>query len=195
MKIQKKSTKLINFFLIFTVFLLISASFLKLGVAEDEEDEEDEEDDDDDKAEDLGVAAFGLFAISLIYPFFFQIMRVTLKLNKEKERNTKFKKGYLKFFNVVRKPLQWSHYLAGMVGIVLLSIHGIGLLSEDDGQAVLGIITGVLLAFYVLSGIIIKVVLVKVRRARKLKKILFYIHRSAILILIVLGIHIAHVAG
>ncbi len=122
-------------------------------------------------------------------------MRITLKLNKEKERTNKFKKGYLKFFNVVRKPLQWAHYLAGTAGIVLIGIHGIGLLSEDDGQAVRGIITGVFLAFYVLTGLIIKVFLAKVKRARKLKKVLFFIHRSVVLILIVLGIHIAHVAG
>ncbi|TFG20734.1 MAG: hypothetical protein EU530_02245 [Promethearchaeota archaeon] len=93
------------------------------------------------------------------------------------------------------KKQLWAHYLAGTAGIVLIGIHGIGLLSEDDGQAVLGIITGAFLAFYVLTGLIIKVFLLKVKRAKELKKILFILHRSAILILIVLGLHIAHVAG
>ncbi len=52
---MNKNTKFIKIALIFTVFLLITASFMKLGVAEDDEDEEDEEDDDDeDRAEDSG---------------------------------------------------------------------------------------------------------------------------------------------
>jgi hypothetical protein len=172
-----------------SVFLVISASFMKFGVAEEEDDE-----DDDDKAKDLGVAAFGLFGISLIYPFFFQIQRLTMKLNKDKERNNKIKKGYQKFMKVVRKPLQWIHYLAGLSAIVLLGIHGIGMLPEDNEQALLGIITGSFLLFYVLSGIILKVILPKIKKVTKLKKALFAIHRSLILIIIVLGIHLAHVA-
>jgi len=192
LKNQNTNTKIIKFFLIFTVILLISASFMKIGFAEDDEDDED--DDDEDRAKNLGVAAFGLFGISLIYVFLFQIMLLTMKLNKDKERNVKFKERYMKFFKVVRKPLQWVHYLTGGTAIVLLAIHGLGMLPEDNTQAVLGIITGSFLAFYALTGVIIKVVLAKAKRAKKLKKYLFIIHRSLILIFIVLAIHIAHVA-
>lgn len=191
MKNQNTNTKFVKFLLIFTVFLLISASFMKIGFAEDDEDDED---DDEDRAKNLGVAAFGLFGISLIYVLLFQIMRLTMKLNKDKERNVKFKEGYLKFFKVVRKPLQWVHYLTGGTAIVLLAIHGLGMLPEDNTQAVLGIITGSFLAFYALTGVIIKVVLARAKRAKKLKKYLLIIHRSIILIFIVLAIHIAHVA-
>ena len=185
MKNRVNYQKLVYFILVSMLFLLISIGFVKLGIAGEWED---------DDAKDMGVAAFGLFGISLIYVFFFQIMRLTLKLNKDKERNVKFKEGYMKFFNAVRKPLQWIHYLAGTTGIILIGIHGIGMLPEDNSQAVLGIITGAFLAFYVLSGLMIKVVLPKVKKARKLKKFLFFIHRSAIPILVVLAIHIAHVA-
>ena len=150
---------------------------------------------EDDDIKNLGVAALGLFSLGLIYVFFFQIMRLTLKLNKEKERNVVFKANYQKFFKVVRKPLQWLHYLAGTAAIVLLAIHGIGMLPEDNEKAVLGIVTGSFLAFYVLTGFIIKIILAKAKKAKKLKKYLFFIHRSLIVILIVLGIHIAHVAS
>lgn len=186
LKNQDKTRKIVIYVLVFSLFLLVAwLGFSKFGVAAEWED---------DDVKNLGVAAFGLFAISLMYVFFFQIMRLTLKLNKEKERNVKFKEGYMKFFKVVRKPLQWVHYLAGGTAIVLLAIHGIGMLPEDNEQAVLGIVTGSFLAFYILTGLIIKVVLAKAKRAKKLKKYLFFIHRSLILIFIVLAIHIAHVA-
>ncbi len=191
-KLVKKvvlNPKNIKIIVVFSIFLLISASLMKLSTAE--EDEED----DDDKTKNLGVAAFGLFGISLIYVFFFQIMRLVMKLNKEKERNAKIKDSYMKFFKVVRKPLQWLHYLAGGTAIILLGIHGLGMLPEDNEKAVLGIITGSFLAFYVLTGIFIKLILPKMKRAKNIRKYLFFIHRSLLLVIIVFGIHLAHVAS
>ena len=188
MKNQYNSTKFIKIFLVISIFLLISSSLTKLGAAEDE-------DDDEDRAKNLGVAAFGLFAISLVYVFFSQIMRLTMKLNKEKERNAKFKENYMKFFKVIRKPLLIVHYLASGTAIALLAIHGLGMLPEDNEQAVLGIITGSFLALYILTGIIVKFILPKFKKARKLRKYLYFIHRSLIVILVVLAIHLAHVAS
>jgi hypothetical protein len=183
--------KLGKIFLILTLFLLISASFMKFAAAEDEEDEGDE----DDKGKSMGTAAFGLFGISLIYPFFFQIQRVTMKLNKKKERNIKIKQGYQKFLKVVRKPLQWIHYLTALAAIVLFSLHGASMLPEDNEQAVLGIISGSLLLFYAFTGILLKLILPKIKNATKFRKVMFAIHTSFILIMIALGILFAHVAG
>ncbi|TFG20737.1 MAG: hypothetical protein EU530_02260 [Promethearchaeota archaeon] len=69
------------------------------------------------------------------------------------------------------------------------------MLPEDNEQALLGIITGSFLAFYVLTGLIIKVVLAKAKKAKKLKKYLYFVHRSLLVIFAVLVIHIAHVAS
>lgn len=71
-------------------------SLSKLGLAAEWED---------DDVKNMGVAALGLFSISLIYVFFSQIMRLTLKLDKEKERNIKFKGGYLKILQSSKKTV------------------------------------------------------------------------------------------
>lgn len=186
MKIQAKSKKYLIYTLLIVLFVVVLLSFIQFGAADEWED---------DNVKNLGVAALSLFSISLIYVFFFQILRLTMKLNKDKERNVKFKENYQKFFKGVRRPLQWLHYLAGATAIVLLAIHGIGMLPEDNEKAVLGIITGSFLAFYVLSGFVIKVILAKAKKAKNLKKYLFFVHRSIIVIFIVLAIHIAHVAS
>ncbi|MHA1109901.1 MAG: hypothetical protein ACTSRE_02275 [Promethearchaeota archaeon] len=172
------------------IFLVITLGFISLGCALGIDIEWE-----DDTIKNLGVAAFALFAISLVYVFFSQIMRFTMKLNKEKERNVKFKENYLKFFKVIRKPLLIVHYLASTTAIILLAIHGISMLPENNEQAVLGIITGSFLAFYIITGIIMKFILPKLKKAKNIRKYMYFIHRSLIVILIVLAIHIAHVAS
>lgn len=96
----------------------------------------------------------------------------------------------------MRKPLRALHYCAGITAIIILLTHGISLIliEADAEKVIIGLITASIYLFYVVSGIIIKVILKKSKKALKLRKFLFKIHTSLIIFCIIGLTHIAHVA-
>ncbi len=172
--------------MIFTLGIMCVSS---TAVAEDED-----EDDFKDRAKNLGVAALGLFSVSIIYVFFYQTFinskKILPKNDKFDERRAKIQKTFLK----VKKPLSLLHFFAGGTAIILLIIHGATLIVEGNVKAILGLTTASLYLAFGITGLIIKVVLKKIKRLKKLRKSLFKFHTSLIIFLIIISLHIAHVA-
>ena len=183
---NKFSLKVVLILMIFTLGIMCVSS---TAVAEDED-----EDDFKDRAKNLGVAALGLFSVSIIYVFFYQTFinskKILPKNDKFDERRAKIQKTFLK----VKKPLSLLHFFAGGTAIILLIIHGATLIVEGNVKAILGLTTASLYLAFGITGLIIKVVLKKIKRLKKLRKSLFKFHTSLIIFLIIISLHIAHVA-
>ena len=184
--LNKRYLEVVLFLTIFTLGVICVSSTV---VAEDGED-----DDFKDRAKNLGVAALGLFSVSIIYVFFYQTFinskKILPKNDKFEERRAKIQKAFLK----VKKPLSLLHFFAGGTAITLLVIHGATLIVEGNIKAILGLTTASLYLTLGITGIIIKVVLKKIKKLKKLRKPLFRFHTSLIIFIIIISLHIAHVA-
>jgi len=184
--LNKRSLQLVLVFMIFAYGLIYLSS---TAVAEDEDD-----DDLKDRAKNLGVAALGLFSASIIYVFFYQTFinskKILPKNDKFEERRAKIQKTFLK----VKKPLSLLHFFAGGTAIILLFIHGTTLIVEDNIKAILGLTTASLYLTFGITGLIIKVILKKFKKPKKLRRTLFKFHTSLIVFIIIILLHIAHVA-
>ena len=184
--LNKRYLKVLLILMIFALGLICVSS---IAVAEDEED-----DDFKDRAKNMGVVAIGLFSVSIIYVFFYQTFinskKILPKNDKFDERRAKIQKTFLK----VKKPLSLLHYVAGFTAIILLVIHGTSLIGEDNIKAMLGLTTASIYLFFGTTGIIIKVVLKKLKRLKKLRRTLFKIHTNLIIFIFILSVHIVHIA-
>jgi len=184
--LNKSYVKVVLILLIFTLGLMSVSSTI---VAEDEED-----DDFKDRAKNMGVVAISLFSASIIYVLFYQTFinskKILPKNDKFDERRAKIQKTFLK----VKKPLSLLHFFAGGTAIVLLLIHGTSLIGEGNIKAILGLTTASLYLFLGTMGILIKVVLKKLKRPKKLRRILFKIHTNLIIFVIIISFHIVHIA-
>jgi cell division protein FtsW (lipid II flippase) len=186
--LNKRYLKIVLVFVIFAFGLVCVSS---TAVAEDED-----EDDNDfkDRAKNLGVAALGLFSVSIVYVFFYQIFinskKILPKNDKFDERRAKIQKTFLK----VKKPLSLIHFFAGGTAIILLLIHGTTLIVEGNIKAILGLSTASLYITFGITGLIIKVVLKKFKKPKKLRRTLFKFHTSLIIFIIIISLHVTHVA-
>ncbi len=184
--LNKRYLEVVLFLTIFTLGVICVSSTV---VAEDGED-----DDFKDRAKNLGVAALGLFSVSIIYVFFYQTFinskKILPKNDKFEERRAKIQKTFLK----VKKPLSLLHFFAGGTAIILLLIHGATLIVEGNIKAILGLTTASLYLIFGITGITIKVVLKKIKKLKKLRRTLFKFHTSLIIFIIIISLHIAHIA-
>lgn len=177
----------------FLPLLLISIIFFSIHgtnvIADD--DENDDDDDFEDISSNLGWASIGLFALSSIYILFYQLFRFTRNFSKEDD-SSNLSSNYRAVFLKIRKPLLYIHYFAGFLALILLLIHGIFLSGEDGGAVVLGWVTGAFYIFYIITGIILWLKVKPFWNIKKIRKGLTFIHRSMILFLLVIIIHIVH---
>ena len=184
--LNKRYLKVVLILMIFALGVIWVSS---ATVAEDEED-----DDIKDRAKNLGVAAMGLFSISIIYVIFYQTFinskKFLPKNDKFEERRAKIQKTFLK----VKKPLSLLHYFTGFTAIILLLIHGTLLIGEANIKAILGLITASLYLFFGTTGIIIKIILKKSKRSKKLRRTLFKVHTNLLIFILIISFHIAHIA-
>jgi hypothetical protein len=178
-----------NLILLGMMFLLLAIS-LSSSVAYAEDDGEGEHEGEGE----LGTTAFAIFGVCCIYIIVYQIFILSRKLPKEDERSEKLKKSIGDFHKIVRKPLSLLHYIAGTIAIVILWIHGLSLIGEEGAQVVYGVTTASLLTFFVVSGLIIKLMPGKSKVVIGLKKILRKIHTNLIFFLIVLAPHLIHIS-
>ena len=186
---QALNKRYLEVVLILTIFTLGVICVSSTVVAEDEED-----DDFKDRAKNLGMVALGLFSVSIIYVFFYQTFinskKILPKNDKFEERRAKIQKTFLK----VKKPLSLLHFFAGGTAIILLLIHGATLIVEGNIKAILGLTTASFYLFLGITGIIIKVVLKKLKKPKKLRRSLFKTHTNLILFILIISFHIAHIA-
>lgn len=177
-------------FILLTVFLIVFL-FISVSYAQ-EEDEEDEK--DKGMAQAFGWVAVGLFGTSILYVIFYQIFMNSRKILPKNEKFEKRRDRIKNVFLKVRKPLRTLHYFAGIIAIGILFTHGISLIDKEAEKVIIGLTTASMYLFYVISGIMIKVVLKKTKKGLKLKKLLFKIHTSLLLILLIGSIHLIHIA-
>ena len=186
---QALNKRYLEVVLILTIFTLGVICVSSTVVAEDEED-----DDFKDRAKNLGMVALGLFSVSIIYVFFYQTFinskKILPKNDKFEERRAKIQKTFLK----VKKPLSLLHFFAGGTAIILLLIHGATLIVEGNIKAILVLTTASFYLFLGITGIIIKVVLKKLKKPKKLRRSLFKTHTNLILFILIISFHIAHIA-
>ena len=184
---------LIGTLIIFSVFVLTmnSQSFIQYTNQEDEEDEP-EGDDGDDLPKTFGLIALVLFSVVILKALIFFIYKFTRKLPETKESNITFKTKMKTFFMKTRKPLQFAHYLSGSTAIILLFIHGISLFGKSLPRSINGIITAIILTFYVSTGLITKFKLFK--ESKKFKKVIMQIHRNFPFFIFITIFHFIHLA-
>ncbi|MFW9948679.1 MAG: hypothetical protein ACFFKA_00965 [Candidatus Thorarchaeota archaeon] len=186
---QNLHQKKFNLVILLLLSFLVLTCVTQIVVAEDGGD-----DDYKDRAKNFGFVAIGLFSVSIIYVIFYQTFinskKILPKNEKFEERRAKIQKTFLK----VKKPLSLLHYFAGSTALILLLIHGTSLIGEGNIKAILGLTTASLYLFFVIMGITIKLVLKKLKRPKKLKRTLFKVHTNLIISVLIISIHIIHIA-
>jgi hypothetical protein len=180
---------------IFKIIILLLLSILVITcVTQSVVAEDGEQDDFKDRAKNFGFVAIGLFSVSIIYVVFYQTFinskKILPKNEKFEERRSRIQKTFLK----VKKPLSLLHYFAGFTALILLLIHGTLLIEEGNVKAILGLTTASLYLFFVIIGITIKVVLKKLKKPKKLRKTLFKVHTNLIIFILIISLHIVHIA-
>ena len=189
--ITKLQFVLIWFLIIFGVFVLAINSQATIQYSlEDDEDEPEGDDDGDDLSKALGLTAIILFGVVVSKALIFFIYKFSRKLPETKESNITFKKNMKTFFMKTRKPLQWTHYIAGSTAIVLLIIHGILLRTKSLPRTIHGILTAIILTFYVFTGLITKFKLFK--ESKKFKKWIMKVHRNFPFFIFIIIFHLIH---
>ncbi|NHJ46568.1 MAG: hypothetical protein FK733_02155 [Asgard group archaeon] len=183
---NKKQLAFIALILALAILLISTVNIY----ADDDEDEEDDDDDLEDLSSDLGWASVGLFVVSTIYILFYQFFKLTRRISDE-GKLANFKTGYGNFFRKIRKPLLYIHYISGLLALGVLLVHGI-LLTNDDSEAVIGWVTAGVYIFYILTGIVLWFKIIPPKKTPKLRKVVLFIHRSLILFVLIVVIHIIH---
>ncbi len=190
-RIQKK--KLLLFTSIFSI--IVFSSLFLTQVYADDDDEPEGEDDDDDFGKDLGPVAIGFFAFGILNIIALYIFRISRKLLGDEGKAGKTKKTITSTYQKIRKPLKYIHYASESIAFVLLLIHGIGMTKSDDIGIILGWLTAVVYLSYALTGFIIWFRFKPVWSSKTAKKVLNRFHRSLILLLAVIVIHIIHIVA
>ncbi len=188
-RITKFQFVLIWFLIVFGVFVLAINS---QGNIQYSLEDDDGGDDGDDLPKALGLTAIILFGVVVSKALIFFIYKFTRKLDDTKEKNLTFRKNMKTFFMKTRKPLQWTHYIAGSTALILLFIHGISLIGESLPRTINGILTAIILTFYVFTGLITKFKLFK--ESKKFKKWIMKIHRNFPFFIFIIIFHLIHLA-
>ncbi|WP_457558846.1 hypothetical protein [Candidatus Harpocratesius sp.] len=180
------------------IFVIITIS--QFTVQYSLQDENNEIDDEGNGSNDeghelfkvLGLIAIILFGIVLIKPLLFFINKFTRKLPESNDFYLNLKKNTKVLFLKTRKILQYSHYIAGTIAIVLLYIHTVYFFGENVVRTINGIITAIILTFYVITGMISKFKNKSFWNSEKFKKWSMKIHRSFLLYIFIIIFHLIH---
>ncbi|MHA1211496.1 MAG: hypothetical protein ACTSSH_03450 [Candidatus Heimdallarchaeota archaeon] len=191
LRLQKSNTRTTFLILIVLVIGLVALQLSIMPVAAEDDDDDDDDDDNKDIAKDLGWVAVGLLVVSSLYVPFYQLFKITRKIDSEGKRKG-FKDSVAKVFRKLRKPFQYIHYFSGLAALGVLIAHGV-FLTKDDAEAVIGWVSAGIYVFYILTGMLIWFKIIHPKRNKKLRKVVLYIHRSLLLFAIVIIIHIVHV--
>jgi len=153
---------------------------------------DDKGDDDEDFAKDLAYVSVGLFAATGVTIIIYQSYKYSRKLLKDEGKSKELKDNIRNFYLKIRKPLNYIHYLVGFGALTVLLIHGIVLSNKDETMVIIGWITAAVYIFYIISGTIIWLKIKLFWNSKKFIRILNKIHRSMILIIGIVVIHIVH---
>ncbi len=191
LQIKRTNTiRQITILVIVLIVVLLVAQNSLIQVSADDDDDDEDDDNEEDLSKSLGWAAVGLFAVSSVYIAFYQTYRFTRRLSKE-GRKGEIRKFIGNVFLKVRKPLLYTHYFSGLAALIVLLIHGV-MLTKDDAEAVIGWVAAGVYILFIITGIILWFKIKPIWVRKKLRKTIFYIHRSLLIFIIIIAIHIAH---
>ncbi len=179
---------LLLFASIFTI-IIFSSLFLTQVYADDD----DPEGDDDDFGKDFGPIAIGFFAFGTLNIIALYIFKGSRKWLGDEGKAGNTKKKISSIYRKIRSPLKYIHYVSEGIAFVLFLIHGISLTRSDDIGIIIGWLTASVYISYAITGFIIWFKFRPVWSSKTAKKVLNKYHRSLILLLVVVVIHIIHI--
>jgi hypothetical protein len=192
---KKRLTKYVIFLLVvLTITLLVIPQINVLA------DDDDNGDDDDglgligeDLASDIGYITIGLFGAGMINVVVLYIYKITRRFLDDEGRSGKVKNFTREAYLKTRKPLNYLHYLLTFAGTTIILLHGIEFIKKDEEVGVFGWIATAVFLFYIVTGALIKLRIKPLWTSKKARKVLNWSHRSIVVFLVVIAVHIVHI--
>ncbi len=187
-----------NKFLFLLYFSLLNISLiLALSYIQAKDDNGDDDDGigliGDDLAKDIGTIAIGLFATGMINVIVLYVYKFTRKFLNDEGKTGKIKSVTREVYLKTRKPLNYLHYLLTLAATTIIILHGIEFIKKEQEVGIFGWVAVAIFLFYILTGAIIKLKIKPLWTSKRGRKILNKLHRSLLIFLVVIAIHIVHV--
>ncbi len=147
----------------------------------------------DDLAKDIGAIAIGLFAAGMINVIVLFVYKFTRKFLNDEEKTGKIKNVTQKVYLKTKKPLNYLHYLLTLAATTIIILHGIEFIKKEQEVGIFGWVAVAIFLFYILTGAIIKLKIKPLWKSKRGHKILNKLHRSLLIFLAVIAVHIVHV--
>ena len=173
--------------------LVVSVGFSFTSSADDDDKGDDDKGDDDDFAKDLAYVSIGLFVATAVTISVYMTNKYSRRFLGDEGKSKETKDKISQIFRKIRKPLNYIHYIVGFAALTTLLIHGIRFSNKDEKLVAIGWITTAVYIFYVLSGLVIWLKIKPFWNSKKTVRILNKIHRSLILFVGIVILHLIHV--
>ncbi|MCG3259661.1 MAG: hypothetical protein H7644_07940 [Candidatus Heimdallarchaeota archaeon] len=187
---QRKSKFLfLLFFSLLSISLILALSYTQA---------KDDDDDGigligDDLAKDIGTIAIGLFAAGMLNVIVLFVYKFTRKFLNDEGKTGKIKRTTREVYLKTRKPLNYLHYLLTLAATTIIILHGIEFIQKEQEVGIFGWVAVGIFLFYIVTGAIIKLKIKPLWTSKKGRSILNKLHRSLLILLIVIAVHIVHV--
>ncbi|MHA1219442.1 MAG: hypothetical protein ACTSSN_03860 [Candidatus Heimdallarchaeaceae archaeon] len=187
---QRKSKFLyLLFFSLLSISLILALSYTQA---------KDDDDDGigligDDLAKDIGTIAIGLFAAGMLNVIVLFVYKFTRKFLNDEGKTGKIKNFTRKVYLKTRKPLNYLHYLLTLAATTIIILHGIEFIQKEQEIGIFGWVAVAIFLFYIVTGAIIKLKIKPFWTSKRGRKILNKLHRSLLVLLAVIAVHIVHV--
>lgn len=195
MKTKFKQRKSKFLYLLF--FSLLSISLI-LALSYTQAKDDDDNDDGigligDDLAKDIGTIAIGLFAAGMLNVIVLFVYKFTRKFLNDEGKTGKIKSVTREVYLKTRKPLNYLHYLLTLAATTIIILHGIEFIKKEQEVGIFGWVAVAIFLFFILTGAIIKLKIKPLWTSKRGRKILNKLHRSLLIFLAVIAVHIIHV--
>jgi len=186
---QKTTKLLLIMFSIFVIAFIISDQTHVLA---------DDDDDgigliEDDLAKDIGTIAIGLFAAGMLNVIVLFVYKFTRRFLDDEGKSGKIKNFTREVYLKTRKPLNYLHYLLTLGATTIIILHGIEFIRKEQEVGIFGWVAVAIFLFYILTGAIIKLRIKPLWASKKARKWINRLHRSLLIFLAVIAVHIVHV--
>ncbi|NHJ33734.1 MAG: hypothetical protein FK732_12810 [Asgard group archaeon] len=175
-----------------TFFLIYLVSFSLTSVANDDNGDENG-DDDDDRGKNIAYVSIGFFVATAVTNSIYMTNKYARRFLGDEGKSKETKDKISQIYRKIRKPLNYIHYVVGFAALTTLLIHGIKFSNKDEKLVAIGWVTTVVYIFYVLSGLVIWLRIKPIWNSKKTIRVLNKIHKSLILFIGIIVLHIIHV--
>ena len=150
-------------------------------------------DDDEDFAKDVGYISIGLLAGGCLNVVVLSIYKLSRRFRDKESKKEATRDIIRNVYLKTRKPLNYLHYLLTLAGTSIILYHGITFVGKDEEVGIFGWVSVGIFIFYVVTGVMIKLKIKPLWNSTRTRKILNRTHRTLILFLVVIAIHIVHI--